>query len=82
MGDKAEIQEKNLHSASYLSRDILYNAIQLNEHLSNELAQLQENQVSRISNRVIRLAECTAKITDLALSQISDIDAIIKNTMS
>ncbi|MGJ0738940.1 hypothetical protein [Enterococcus casseliflavus] len=82
VGSGSEVQFEKVDPASYFKRDLLNNAIQLNEHLGNELARLQENKDSRISNRVIRLAECTAKITELAISQIPDIDTIIKNTMS
>ncbi|MEO1768310.1 hypothetical protein [Candidatus Enterococcus ferrettii] len=75
------LDEKKAGPSQYLKKDLLSNAIQLNEHLSRELDKLQEYENSRVSNRVIRLAEATSKITECALTQISDIDAIIKNTM-
>ncbi|MCI1903878.1 MAG: hypothetical protein LKJ03_07330 [Enterococcaceae bacterium] len=65
-----------------LKRNLIYSSLQLNEHLSKELADLQELKNSRITNRIVRLAEATAKITELALVQFSDVDAVIENTVS
>ncbi|MDM8212819.1 hypothetical protein QUW13_02880 [Enterococcus hirae] len=65
-----------------LKRNLIYSSLQLNEHLSKELADLQELKNSRITNRIVRLAEATAKITELALVQFSDIDAVIENRVS
>lgn len=64
---------------NYLARDLLYNAVQLNEHLAKELSNLQEENNSKITARAIELATATAVITSLAELHLSDADTIIQN---
>ncbi|EOS7904977.1 hypothetical protein EAC61_RS07855 [Enterococcus hirae] len=81
--EKNEIIAKS--RADYLRTDLIYTTMQLNSKLTVELGKLEENKNSNITNRVIRLAEVTAKFTakftDLTTRYITDIDAIIQNTM-
>lgn len=76
-----ELDDRTPECGDYLKENLLYNAIQLNEHLSNELRNLQEQRSSKITNRVVKLAEATVRMTELALYSIPDIDTSIKNTM-
>lgn len=74
--------EPSLHATSeseYFTTELLYCSGQLIEQLTTELSGLQELRDSKITNRQIRLAEATAKITELTLN-ISDIDTIIQNS--
>lgn len=77
--EKNEIIAKS--RADYLRTDLIYTTMQLNSKSTVELGKLEENKNSNITNRVIRLAEVTAKFTDLTTRYITDIDAIIQNTM-
>lgn len=80
--DNEEIANCKSTPSEYFRKDLIYNAIQLNDHLAKELSYLQELKKSDITDRLIRLAEATAKISVLALIQISDVDAIVKDLMS
>lgn len=77
----SEVQFEKVDPASYFKRDLLNNAIQLNEQLAKELSLLQEECHSRITTRVINLAMATATITKLAELNQSDSDTIIQNRM-
>lgn len=67
--------------AEYLSTGLLYCSEQLIDQLTVELSGLQELRCSKITDRQIRLAEATAKITELALN-VSDIDTVVQNSES
>lgn len=67
--------------AEYLTTGLLYCSEQLIDQLTAELSGLQELRCSKITDRQIRLAEATAKITELALN-VSDIDTIVQNSES
>lgn len=67
----------------YLKENLIYNANQLNQHLSDELESLQKDKKdSRITSRVVELAFATALLSNLAYRDLSDSDTVIKNTMS
>lgn len=76
-----EFQFEKVDPSSYIKRDLLYNATQLNEQLAKELSLLQEECHSRITNRIINLAMATATITKLAELNLSDSNTIIQNRM-
>lgn len=67
--------------SEYIKNDLIYIAPQLNDHLARELS-IQNNQKnSNISDRVLRLAEVTVKINELAFIKITDIETIIENSV-
>lgn len=79
---EAKVDLETVRERDYLAKSMVYNAIQLNEHLSEELSGLQEERKSKITNRVINLAIATAVISDLAFSKLPDADTVIQNRMS
>lgn len=81
METSPQFQFGKVDPSSYIKRDLLYNATQLNEQLAKELSLLQEECHSRITTRVINLAMATATITKLAELNQSDSDTIIQNRM-
>ncbi|MGO2265820.1 MAG: hypothetical protein ACTH54_03175 [Vagococcus salmoninarum] len=68
--------------AEQIKMSLIYNAIQLNEHLSEELSNIQNEKHSKITTRVINLASATAVISELAFSKLPDTDTVIQNSMS
>lgn len=66
-------------SSKQIQDCLIYNAVQLNEHLSEELSSLQNKKASKITTKVIDLALSTAIISDLAFSKLSDTDTVIQN---
>lgn len=82
MESSSEFQFEKVDPSSYIKRDLLYNATQLNEQLAKELSLLQEERHSRITTRVINLAMATATITKLAELNLSDSYAVIQNRVS
>ncbi|MGM0238389.1 hypothetical protein [Enterococcus sp. AZ103] len=81
MENSSEFQFEKVDPASFIKRDLLYNAAQLNEQLAKELSLLQEERHSRITTRVINLAMATATITKLAELNQSDSNTVIQNRM-
>ncbi|MGM0214924.1 hypothetical protein IGI42_002505 [Enterococcus sp. AZ109] len=82
MENKLEIQLEKIEPSTYFSKDLLNNAILLNEHLARELSGLQECKVSRITSKVIDLASATAILSQLALTSLPDADTVIQNRVS
>lgn len=75
-------EKRTASSRNYLKESLIYNAIQLNQHLSDELESLQKDKKdSRITSRVVELALATALLSNLAFRDLSDSDTVIKNTM-
>lgn len=65
-----------------MEKEILYITRQLNDHLAKELSRLQEEKNSRITLRIIKLADITSRFNGLLTTQVSDINAIVQNLMS
>lgn len=82
MTRKNEINLEIVKEKDYLEKTMIYNAIQLNEHLAEELSSLQEERKSKITNRVINLAIATAVISDLAFLNLPDADTVIQYRVS
>lgn len=74
--------EQEKQANDYLINDLIFNVSQLNNHLAHELAQLQENKISNISSQIIELAYSTAIMTNVLAGNVSDIDTVIKNSVS
>ncbi|MGX4686328.1 hypothetical protein JNUCC83_05430 [Vagococcus sp. JNUCC 83] len=75
--------EKTINIDSKQIQDcLIYNAVQLNQHLSEELSSLQNKKVSKITTKVINLSMSTAVISELAFSKLSDTNTIIQNRVS
>ncbi|WP_414838451.1 hypothetical protein [Carnobacterium sp. TMP28] len=64
-----------------LRENIIKNAQYLNSLLEQELYRIEQNKSVNVSEQVLKLANVTIEMTSLVI-QISDIDAIIQNTMS
>ena len=82
MEAEIKLEDLSIDSSKQIKDCLIYNAIQLNEHLSTELSDLQNEEKSKITARVIDLAVSTAIISDLAFSKLSDTNTVIQNRVS
>lgn len=67
--------------SEYIKNDLMYIATQLNDYLARELSILNNQKNTTVSERVLRLAEVTVKINELAFIKITDIETIIENSV-
>lgn len=88
MNEKTEVEDDYLSSKlvvkepnDYLRDDLIFIATQLDNHLAEELSNCNNQRCSRISDRLLRLAEVTAEMNKLAFIQITDIETVVKNSM-
>lgn len=82
METEIKLEDLSIDSTKQIKDCLIYNAIQLNENLSTELSDLQNEEKSKITARVIDLAVSTAIISDLAFSKLSDTNTVIQNRVS
>lgn len=79
---KIKVDSTKVLEAEQIRMSLIYNAIQLNEHLSEELSSIQKEKQSKITTRVINLASATAVISELAFSKLPDAHTAIQNSVS
>lgn len=62
--------------------DLIYIATNLNDHLVREISIFNNQKCTNVSDRLLRLVEVTVKMNELAFIDLTDIETVIKNSVS